>query len=419
MKRKNSLEMWQEDGGIELMKDFFDRVEATPEEKERIKEMAWAKVAAEPAGLRSEAESAPEYLGWKDAEEEKLRLNPAGRVFAQVKVLWWHWRWKLALPLAALLLLWAGWGQSNHSLTNAPITTQHAAVQASGAVNTTGHPGAATGAPGGVTYGAAAPGSQAMLPAGAANSKNTVAFTSAALADAAVQNALPRKITQNLTLEVRVAQVQSAIGQVSAEAAKLGGYVVDMQQTDAGSDVSGHITLKVPAGKLQDMQGMVAGLGKVLNQHLTSSDLTDQYNDTQTLLANWQAEEKQYVKILAQAHTVEEILKVENALSNVRGQIRLLEGRLKLMNNQVDYATIDLQLVPLPNPNVMVGNPWQPMAWSATWQAVKAAFIKTLSGSWNAFNYLLIGLGYTAPYAILAAGLWLLYHFWTKSRPKK
>lgn len=434
MRRKDPVEAWEEDGGVTLMRDFFERAEPTLEEKERIKEMAWAKFTAHPSYLHEEAEFGLDRTGRTDAGK-RFFPDLAGKAGRQVSTLWCHWGWKLAIPLTAVILIWSGWGLLNPNVSRAPSILKQMALGTSGGTNS------AVGPAGGVRSGHVPASSNTRSAAGSDAAKSSVSapgvaqstspdvsygsaaqaapdFTAKGATEAS-QSALPRKVTQNLAIEVQVAQVQAAIGQVSAETEKLGGYVVDMQQTSSDSGLSGHITVKVPAGKMQDMQGKVSALGKVLNEHLTSNDVTDQYYDTQTLLENWQAEEKQYLKILGQAHTVDEILKVENSLSNVRGQIQLLEGRLKLMNNQVDYATIDLQLIPVPNPNLKISTPWQPVAWDLTWQSVQAAFLKTLSGSWNVLNYFLIGLGYAAPYGILAAAGWLIYRIWIKFRRKR
>ncbi|CAA7601803.1 Domain of unknown function (DUF4349) [Acididesulfobacillus acetoxydans] len=447
MRRKDPLKIWSEDRGLTQIRKFFARVDPTPEEKERIKEKAWAKIAAQPsaaaaAGLApAEKPSAENSAGSGDSylpperspsgEKPGAENLPAAALNLRERaaLLLGRWGWKAVVPLAVVLLSWGGWqvlnpprlgglsggaaissGAGGSVGTSAARTPQSAAQPAAGgapkhSLNSSFAPKTASNPPGAV---AGTPAASAPLPDTAGKGETGTG-----------QNTFPRKITQNLSLVIQVAQVQTALSQVGAEAQKLGGYVVNMEQTNAAGGASGHITVKVPDGRMQEMKGRVSALGKVLNEQLNSNDITDQYYDTQTLLANWQAEEKQYLKILGQAKTVDEVLKVESALSNVRGQIQLLEGRLKLMNNQVDYATIDLQLVPQPNPNVKVGTPWRPAAWGLTWQAAVAAFSKTLTGSWNLLNYIIIGLGYAAPYLFLGVLGWLGYLLLKKYRSRK
>ncbi|KLU58842.1 hypothetical protein CEB3_c48600 [Peptococcaceae bacterium CEB3] len=442
MRRKDPLKIWSEDRGLAQIRKFFARVDPTPEETERIKEKAWAKISAQPSadgvvrlapaekprventaesGTVSDAESGDSYFppGKSPSEGKPGAANfPASVPYAarnlreRAALLLRRWGWQAAVPLAVVLLLWGGWQMLSPSRSNSSANGSQAQTPMGAA-----HPPAAGGAPDQKQNSSFAPKTASNPPgsvAGNLAASAPVPDTAGKGETGTSQNAFPRKITQNLSLVIQVAQVQTALSQVGAEAQELGGYVVEMEQTNAAAGASGHMTVKVPAGRMQEMKGRVSGLGKVLNEHLNSNDITDQYYDTQTLLANWQAEEKQYLKILGQAKTVDEVLKVEGALSNVRGQIQVLEGRLKLMNNQVDYATIDLQLVPQPNPNVKVGTPGRPVAWGLTWQAAVAAFSKTLTGSWNLLNYLIIGLGYAAPYLLLGVLGWLGYRLLKK-----
>ncbi|MHB1651906.1 MAG: DUF4349 domain-containing protein, partial [Desulfitobacteriaceae bacterium] len=94
-------------------------------------------------------------------------------------------------------------------------------------------------------------------------------------------------------------------------------------------------------------------------------------------------------------------------------------GQIKLFDNQVDFSTISLQLVPVANPNLKVTDPWQPVAWSKTWRSIQDAFLKTISGTWNILNYGLVGLGYISPYVTVLVLVWLAYRFWLRWRHKE
>jgi hypothetical protein len=59
-------------------------------------------------------------------------------------------------------------------------------------------------------------------------------------------------------------------------------------------------------------------------------------------LENERKLEKRYLELLDRARTVKEILEIEEKLSRVRQEIESKEGRLRYLDNQVNYSTIGI-----------------------------------------------------------------------------
>ena len=117
--------------------------------------------------------------------------------------------------------------------------------------------------------------------------------------------------------------------------------------------------------------------------------MTEQYSDLQAQLKNLRAEEEQYQKILEQATTVDDILKVTKQLSLVRSEIERIEGRIKYLENVTDYSTITVYL----EEDVKVEVPtseWRPF------DNLKTAFsywVKALQWMLDFFVWVVIFLG--------------------------
>jgi hypothetical protein len=227
---------------------------------------------------------------------------------------------------------------------------------------------------------------------------------------------IPRKIIQDLSLTLEVKIINDAVTLISQEVQKLQGYVVSSQQSGLDNHSSAQLTVKIPAEKLNVLRDSLSSWGKVLDQRLHTNDITNQYYDSQSRLLVLEAEEKRYLEILNQAKTVDDVLKVENALGNVRQQIEHHKGQLKLWNNQVDYSTVTLQLVTQQSPNFDVQDPWQPISWSKTWKAAGDAVLKTLSSTWNGLNYLVVGIGYAFPFLMIGALGGVVYYLWKRMK---
>ncbi len=157
--------------------------------------------------------------------------------------------------------------------------------------------------------------------------------------------AAERKIirTGHITLEVEdVAQTMDQAAQVADE---LGGYVVSSYKREVESKTYGSVTIRVPADRFGEAFDRLRQLAvKVPSESTESRDVTEEYVDLQARLHNLEATETQYLALLEKAETVEEMLKVQQALSNVRGQIEQIEGRITYLERTSDMALIEVSL---------------------------------------------------------------------------
>lgn len=146
-----------------------------------------------------------------------------------------------------------------------------------------------------------------------------------------------------------------------AIAAGLGGDLLALSQTGSGEQRNALLTIRVPSSRFDEALSQLGKLdGEVLTSNIDAKDVTDQYVDVQARLGAKKAEEQQYLTLLARASTVDEILKVQSALSSVRLQIEQLQGQVNSLKTRVDYSTITMQISPLVTlPGPQVGT-WDP-----------------------------------------------------------
>ncbi|MDA8228103.1 MAG: DUF4349 domain-containing protein [Desulfitobacterium hafniense] len=433
------IKLWEEDGDLERMKLFFSNVEANTERKERIKQIALQKlaevdqVAPNDSRPMSERESIDLEL-----RKESLRL----RIGRTLKSIWWRWQWKIAVPVVGIIilimigqsgmgnplqLLSMGNSQSKASYDMAAsgvvgaVPSGQAALNSEIANETANREVQSFRAEKKAEMQAPAPKTSASFADSANSTKGEAARNSAVVPPLPEPSSppadpdLPRKITHYYSFNLQVEKVENSIERLKQEVTKLGGYIVESQQYGDTKNPSGNIVIKIPADKYEGVRAILPELGKILTQTSRANDITNQYYDTETRLRNWEAQEKRYLEILAQAKTVEDVMKVEGALGNIRMQIEQLKGQIKLWNHEIAYSTIQINLTTKPLP-VNINDPWRPVSWDTTWQTTKNAFLKTISSTWNALNYLVVGIGYALPYLILVGIGWGGYRQWKKRR---
>jgi methyl coenzyme M reductase subunit D len=159
------------------------------------------------------------------------------------------------------------------------------------------------------------------------------------------EETIERKIVKTGHITLEVEDVAETMGKVAEVADELGGYVVSSHKYEREKGTSGKIAMRVPADRFDEAFDRLRQLAiKVPDESTEARDVTEEYVDLQARLHNLEATEAQYLALLEKAETVEEMLDVQRALSDVRGEIERIEGRIKYLERTSDMALIEVSL---------------------------------------------------------------------------
>jgi hypothetical protein len=174
-------------------------------------------------------------------------------------------------------------------------------------------------------------------------------------------SAVDRDLILTANISFRSRDPWATADKARAIAAGLGGDLLALSQTGSGEQRSALLTIRVPSSRFDDALSQLKQLdGEVLTSNIDAKDVTDQYVDLQARLGAKKAEEQQYLTLFARANTVDEILKVQSALSSVRLQIEQLQGQVNSLKTRVDFSTITMSVGPIVTvPGPQVGT-WDP-----------------------------------------------------------
>lgn len=102
--------------------------------------------------------------------------------------------------------------------------------------------------------------------------------------------------------------------------------------------------VRVPSDKLADFLSELDGQLNVLNMSTDMTDVTLDYVDTESHVAALRVEQDRLLELLAMAENLDDILAIEDRLSNVRYQIDSYESQLRTMDNRIDYSLVRLEV---------------------------------------------------------------------------
>ena len=150
--------------------------------------------------------------------------------------------------------------------------------------------------------------------------------------------------TGTLTLEIGHDAFDGIVTQANTIASEAGGYVVS-SEVEGDRQRTGHIVIRVPSASFPAVMGNVQHLGdgKVTSRSVNGQDVTPEYIDLNARLTNLQAQEKVLLRLMNDAATVTDTIRVQSQLSGVQGAIEQLEGRVRYLRDAVrfqDSATL-------------------------------------------------------------------------------
>lgn len=200
------------------------------------------------------------------------------------------------------------------------------------------------------------------------------------------QNGIPslsspdRSLIMTANLSFRSQDPWATADKVRAIASGLGGDLLGLSQTGSGEQRSALVTIRVPSSRFDDALSQLKHLdGEVVTSSVDAKDVTDQFVDLNARLSALKAQEQQYLTLLARASTVDEILKVQNALVSTRTQIEQLQGQVNSLKTRIDFSTITMSIAPLVTvPGTQVGT-WDPSRTFAQAVAALTVLVRVLA----------------------------------------
>lgn len=157
--------------------------------------------------------------------------------------------------------------------------------------------------------------------------------------DAAAQAADDRKVIYTGTLTVRVADAEAAADDARDLADEAGGYLA-RQDADLGEEQQVKVTLRFPAEAFDQVMADVAKLGHVDARKVDSKDVTDEVVDLKGHLENAQTSATRLRELLAQATNIQNVIAIEERLTQRETEIEAITGQLQVLEDQVDLATV-------------------------------------------------------------------------------
>ncbi len=198
------------------------------------------------------------------------------------------------------------------------------------------------------------------------------------------------KIIKNASIQFRVKDAAVSHRNIAGFLKSNNAYFGSDNRTTSSYRLENNMIIRVPAQNFDKLtEALMAESIYTEYKNISAEDVTDQFIDIEARLKTKKEVEQRYLALLKEAKRITDILEVEEKLRVIREEIESAEGRLKLMNDQVNYSTITLsmyqQLDYVPEPE------------NGFFSKLKEAFVR----GWRNLGHFVVGVVRVWPFLIL------------------
>lgn len=228
----------------------------------------------------------------------------------------------------------------------------------------------------------------------------------------------PEKLIYSASATVETTEFDQTVEKLSALVEQYGGFVQSSsvngsnyytQSRGYSSERYANYVIRVPSDRFSTLMSSLSTLGNVPYSHTYTENITAQYYDTDARLTAYKTQEARLLEMMEAAESVDDLITIEEKLTQLRYQIESLQSTLRNWDRQVSYSTLDLSVQ-----EVIEYTPESRMSYG---QELALALTNGLKRTGEFFKDLLLAIvGALPALVILAVVLAVFIPLWKKRR---
>ena len=90
--------------------------------------------------------------------------------------------------------------------------------------------------------------------------------------------------------------------------------------------------------------GSIGDIGHILSSNSSVDNITQQYYESKATLESYQNQLKYLQEMYGKADNIQDMLTINDRITEVNGKIKQLTTEIKTMDNQVEYSTVNIKI---------------------------------------------------------------------------
>lgn len=153
-----------------------------------------------------------------------------------------------------------------------------------------------------------------------------------------------RKLIRNANMTIEAEDAAELFKNLTEFNNAMGGYEFSSSTFHHDTYSTVEAVLKVPPHRLDEFMNFAGENGRIVRSSTTSDDVTEQYFDMQTRVESRRRSLESYYVLLENADNLNDILNLQRTIDGIIEDIEAFEGRLRVLDNLVEMATVSLYI---------------------------------------------------------------------------
>jgi hypothetical protein len=220
-----------------------------------------------------------------------------------------------------------------------------------------------------------------------------------------------RKLIYKANLVMPVKDYPAAQTQLRDLVALSGAYILQFSESTNSGEKGGNFTIKVAANGFVSLLDGLEKISPSYQRNVQGQDVTEEYVDLSSRLKAKQVVETRLLAFMDKATQTNDLLAFSNELSKVQGEIEQIKGRMRYLDQNVSYSTVELRMYQQTGSK----SPFDPNKGTALSDRLQNAWVASLNVLAVVLQGILVFLAAALPILLLAA-IVLIPAFYYKRR---
>lgn len=223
-----------------------------------------------------------------------------------------------------------------------------------------------------------------------------------------------QKLIYTYSYTFETLEFDASMAYIEQKVSEYGGYI-ESSETDGSTSRYAYLTIRIPEKKCSAFLDETGSIGEIIHKSSSSEDITLNYYDTAARLESLNTQRERLLELLEGATSLDDVVSLEQHLSDVEYEINRYTTMLRVYDNKVDYVTINFTINEVQQIQVVEDDSF--------WTQIRKGFTSNTSavinGLMNFVIFLITGIPYFIIIGIIVFIVVLIVKKAKKSRKKK